>query len=329
MNAVLPWQQEQWQNLMIRLRATTLPHALLLAGPGGLGKNRFASLLVQTLLCEAATTSGMACGVCRSCLLYAADSHPDLRIIRPLEAGKVITVDQVREAGQYLNQTSQYGGYKALIITPADQMNANASNSLLKTLEEPSAWSFILLVTDRPGHVPATVLSRCQRMEFTPPKPQEAREWLREHVGSRAEPGLLLDLAEGAPLRALQFIEDDVMSMRLQVAKGLKSLAQGKGNYSSIAEQFLKIGAKETLYWMYYWTADIIRFLCGGGESSMANKDLREYLVPIAQNAELQSAHNYLRYLNDALQLVDRQLNPLLLLENILMSWQEMLLRRR
>ena len=183
MNTLLPWQQEQWRNVMERLRAASLPHAILLAGPGGLGKNRFAALLAQTLLCETGAATGRACGHCRSCLLYAADSHPDRRIVAPLEAGKAIVVDQVREAGRYLTQTSQYGGYKTLIITPADQMNVNAANSLLKTLEEPAAWSLILLVSDRPGRLPATVLSRCQRLNFTAPESRQAQQWLVEQIG--------------------------------------------------------------------------------------------------------------------------------------------------
>jgi DNA polymerase III subunit delta' len=324
MNALLPWQREQWRNLMERLRTASLPHALLLAGPGGLGKNRFATLLVQTLLCETGVSGGQACGQCRSCRLYAADSHPDQRIVSPVEPGKSIGVDQVRGATQYLTQTSQYGGYKALIITPADQMNANAANSLLKTLEEPSAWSLILLVSDRPGRLPATVLSRCQRLSFAPPRPQEAQQWLAGQIGHAPDAALLLDLAEGAPLRALQMVKDNVFAVRVEVIKGLETLAEGKGNFSGVAEQFLKIGVQQSLYWIYNWTADMIRLLSGGNEGGMVNQDLREYLVPMARNAGLQAAHEYLRYLNEALRLVERQLNPQLLMENILMSWQEM-----
>ena len=329
MNTLLPWQQEQWRNVMERLRAASLPHAILLAGPGGLGKNRFAALLAQTLLCETGAATGRACGHCRSCLLYAADSHPDRRIVAPLEAGKAIVVDQVREAGRYLTQTSQYGGYKTLIITPADQMNVNAANSLLKTLEEPAAWSLILLVSDRPGRLPATVLSRCQRLNFTAPESRQAQQWLAEQIGPDQDPVLLLNLAEGAPLRALQLVEDEVLAARLEVMKELESLARGQGSFSKVAERFLKIGAQQTLYWMYNWTADMIRLLSTGSERSLHNQDMREYLALHARNAGLQGAHDYLRHLNDALRLAERQLNPQLFMENILMTWQETFLRTR
>jgi DNA polymerase-3 subunit delta' len=329
MSALLPWQQEQWQNVMDRLRAASLAHALLITGPRGLGKNRFATLLVKTLLCETGIAAGQPCGQCRSCLLYAADSHPDQRIVSPLEAGKVIGVDQVREASRYLTRTSQYGGYKALIITPADQMNANAANSLLKTLEEPSAGSLILLVSDRPGRLPATILSRCQRLNFAPPQPDAARLWLAGQIAPEQDADLLLDLADGAPLRALQLVEEDIFPVRLAVMKELDTLARGQGNFSSAAEYFLKIGVQQTLYWLYHWTADVIRFLSSGNEHSMVNRDMREYLVGIAHNAGLQSAHDYLHYLNETLRVSERQLNPQLLMENILMTWQEMFLKTR
>ena len=130
-------------------------------------------------------------------------------------------------------------------------------------------------------------------------------------------------------LRALQLADSNVFAGRLGVMKGLESLAGGKGNFSIVAEQFLKIGVQQTLYWIYNWTADIIRLLSSGSERGMVNRDMREYLVQFASNVGLQAAHDYLRYLNDGLRLVERQLNPQLLMENILMTWQETFLRAR
>ena len=317
MSDLLPWQHGQWQGMMERLRAAGLPHALLLCGPRGLGKKRFATHLVQTLLCETGAEMGRACGQCRSCLLYAAGSHPDQRTVSPAEPGKAIGVDQVREVTRYLTHTAQYGGYKAVIVDPADRMNANAANSLLKTLEEPPAWSLILLISDRPGRLPATIL-----------RPQQAQQWLAGQIAPELDAALLLDLAEGAPLRALQLIEDDVFAVRLEVMKGLEALAQGNGNFSTIAEQFLKIGAQQTLYWIYNWTADMIRYL-SGGERHMVNRDIGEHLIQIARHAGLQGANNYMNYLNEVLRLSERQLNPQLSMENVLMTWQDVFLEAR
>jgi DNA polymerase-3 subunit delta' len=328
MNALLPWHRPHWQNLIERVRAGRLPHALLLSGPVGLGKNQFAVQWAQTILCETGVVQGHACGQCRSCLLYAADSHPDLRKVSPLEPGKVIGVDQVREVSQYLSQTSQYGGHKAVIVTPAEQMNINAANSLLKTLEEPSVGSLILLVTDKPGRLPATILSRCQRIDLTVPGAEEATQWLAGQVAPELDVDLILALAEGAPLRALELAESNALAERSLIMQELERLAQGDANASVTAEQFLKIGARQTLYWMYHWVADMIRHVSGGSEGYIVNRDMRERLTRLAQRVDLRNLHAYIRQLSEALRMSGGQLNPQLAMENTLMAWQDTFLVR-
>lgn len=324
MNELLPWHRAQWQNLLERLRAGNFPHALLLAGPPGIGKNQFAVSLVQTVLCETGATHGQACGRCRSCLLYAANNHPDLRVVSPPEPGKVIGVDQVREVSQYLAHTSQYGGHKAVIITPADRMNINAANSLLKTLEEPSAWSLLVLVSDQPKRLPATVLSRCQRLVFTVPGAEQAGEWLAARIGAETDPMLLLALAEGAPLLALDLAEHKVPAQRLQIMKELERLASGDGNLSDVAEHLLKIGAQQTLYWLYSWVADMIRYVSSGGAQYMINRDMQESIMRSACKVGLQGMHSYLQQVNEAIQASSGQMNAQLLMENVLITWQDM-----
>jgi DNA polymerase-3 subunit delta' len=328
MNALLPWHRPHWQNLIERVRTGKLPHALLLSGPAGIGKNQFATQWAQTVLCETGVSQGQACGQCRSCLLYAADSHPDLRRVRPLEPGKVIGVDQVREVSQYLSQTSQYGGHKAVIVTPAEQMNINAANSLLKTLEEPSEGSLILLVTDKPGRLPATILSRCQRIDLTVPGTEEATQWLAGQVAPELDVDLILALAEGAPLRALELAESNALAERSMIMQELERLAQGDANASGTAEQFLKIGAQQTLYWMYHWVADMIRHASGGSEANIVNRDMRERLTRLAQRVELRNLHAYIRQVSEALRMTGGQLNPQLAMENMLMAWQDTFLVR-
>jgi len=323
MMELLPWHRDQWRNLSERLRSGVMPHALLLCGPAGLGKVQFAAFLAHTLLCETGIAQGEPCGRCRSCLLFTAHNHPDLRLVSPPEEGKVIGVDQVREVGRYLAHTSQYGGYKAVIITPADKMNLNAANSLLKTLEEPSAGSLLVLVSDKPGRLPATVLSRCQRLAFTSPPAAEAAQWLAGRLPSERDPALLLALAEGAPLRALELAEGNALEERMQIILALEKLAQGQGNPSSVAEQFLKIGAQQTLYWIYQWVADMIRHLACGSDRYVVNGDIRERLMKLAHRAGMQGLHSYSPRVSETLRMTGGQVNPQLLLENVLMAWQE------
>jgi DNA polymerase-3 subunit delta' len=323
MNTLLPWHRPLWQNIFGRLRASTLPHALLLTGPAGLGKVQFAAFLAQTLLCETGIAKAEPCGQCRSCVLFSAHNHPDLRVVRPLEAGKAIGVDQVREISNYLAYTAHYGGHKVVIVTPADGMNINAANSLLKTLEEPPAWSLILLVTDRPGRLPATILSRCQRIAFVPPSAEQGAQWLAERIDSGLDAALLLALAEGAPLRALELAESNALTERLHIMQELEGLAAGGANVSATAEQFLKIGAQQTLYWIYHWVADMIRYISCGGIHVMVDHDMHERLTTLTQRVELQGLHRYSSVVTEALRMMGGQLNPQLLMEGVLMAWQD------
>lgn len=319
---LLPWHGEQWRKLSQRLRDGVLPHALLLSGPAGLGKVQFAAYLARTLLCETGIAQGRPCGQCQACVLFAAHNHPDLWLVSPLEEGKVIGVDQVREVGRYLAHTAQYGGHKVVIITPAEQMNLNAANSLLKTLEEPAAASLLVLVSDSPGRLPATVRSRCQRLTFTPPAAAEGRQWLAGRIPPDLDPELLLALAEGAPLRALALAAGDALPAREQVIQTLTGLAQGQGNPSAAAEQFLKLGARQTLYWIYQWVADMIRHHAGG-EGHVLNRDLWVLMTKQAQRIGWQGLHAFMPQVNEALRLTEGQVNPQLVLENVLMAWQD------
>ncbi|MDQ2695734.1 MAG: DNA polymerase III subunit delta', partial [Pseudomonadota bacterium] len=211
--ALLPWHQDPWARLWERHRAGRLPHALLCCGPAGLGKRRFAQRFAQALLCQSPDGDGAPCGRCRRCRLFAAGSHPDYLRLEPAEAGKSIAVDQVRRLGEFLGLTSHFGGFRPALLAPADSLNRNAANALLKTLEEPPAAGVLLLVTDAPSRLPATVRSRCQRLAFAPPDPAAALAWLAPQVGGH-DPAVLLALAGGSPLTALACSDAETLERR-------------------------------------------------------------------------------------------------------------------
>jgi len=134
---------------------------------------------------------------------------------------------------------------------------------------------------------------------------------------------LLLSLAEGAPLRALAWAEGDALAGREQIILTLEKLAQGQGNPSGAAEQCLKIGAQQTLYWMYQWIADMIRQEAGGSQRYIVNHDLQDRLTKLAHRVGPRGLHKYFPLVNEALRLTGGQVNPQLLLENVLIAWQE------
>src|SRR3569832_645282 len=237
---LLPWQKEQWEKLSARRRSGRLPHALLLTGPAGMGKVAFVEAWLRSLLCEQVEATGLACGLCRGCQLLAAGSHFVFRWVSPPEEGKVIGVDQVRELFQYLALTPLYGAYKIATIHPADKLNINAANSLLKTLEEPPPHSLIVLVTAQPSRLPVTVISRCQRIHFPVPSTEPALAWLGPHLPVPVLASLSLVLAEAGAWKGRQ----ELLAL-------MERLARGDEEPVAAAEAALKLGVRETLYCLY------------------------------------------------------------------------------
>ncbi len=157
----------QWKSLQARVESKKLPHALLLTGPRGVGKMRFARHLATSLLCNLPQIdTGAACGECGACKLVAAGSHADYVEVSPQEDSRVIKIRRIRALCEQLSLTAQLGGYRVALINPADAMHASAANSLLKTLEEPQPGVVIILISSKLGTIPVTIRSRCQRVRL-------------------------------------------------------------------------------------------------------------------------------------------------------------------
>ena len=140
----LAWHGSAWSSLLGALNKNHLAHGLLIYGHNGVGKLHLAKALAHLLLCSS-SEAGRACGQCNSCLLNSAGTHPDLFFAQPEQAGKAIKVDLIRELNHFVSQTSQMSGRKVVVIEPADAMNINSSNALLKTLEEPAGDTHLIL----------------------------------------------------------------------------------------------------------------------------------------------------------------------------------------
>jgi len=261
--ASLPWQFSQWQQITGLHSRNTLPHALLLSGLPGIGKGRFAEALAHYLLCLS-PVDGVACNRCSQCQLNLAHTHPDLKLLVPDEPGKQLKVDQIRQLVEYLSQTSQQGGYKVAILSPAENMNSNAANALLKNLEEPAAGTLILLITDSPSRLLPTIRSRCQQVSFPTPAPTVALKWLSDRVPSTVSAEALLSDAGGQPLTALERVESNTLQLHTQMAHDFLELLGGAGNTIALAQKWKQYTLADTLEWINRQLCLLIQFNMAG-----------------------------------------------------------------
>ncbi|MCV3208248.1 DNA polymerase III subunit delta' [Mesorhizobium sp. YC-39] len=201
-------------------RSGKLPHALIFAGPVGIGKATLAFHLAHHLLKHPASEQApdaLAVPDPASSLFrqIATGAHPSvLHLTRPANDKTksfktVVTVDEIRRVSRFLSLTSHDGSYRVVIVDPADDMNANAANALLKNLEEPPARTLFILIVHAPGSLLPTIRSRCQMVRLTqldaeslmtvlegvePPPPDNpaARAALAERAGGSARAAILL-----------------------------------------------------------------------------------------------------------------------------------------
>ena len=222
----------------IRTRAGRLPHALLIHGARGAGKLALAERIAQLVLCEASDPGRRPCDACDACRWYSAGNHPDFRRLEPEALRKPsenpeeepaparktrpsteIKVDQVRELAHFLNLRSHRGAYRLALVHPAEAMNPNSANALLKSLEEPPAGAMFILVSHAPAQLLPTVRSRCQAIPVPVPPRDTALGWL-ESQGIK-EAARWLAYAGGAPLRAVEYAEQAPLIDRLLRNPGL------------------------------------------------------------------------------------------------------------
>jgi DNA polymerase III subunit delta' len=239
-----------------------LPHALLIHERPGAGGEWLAHWAARLALCERAAEA--PCGSCAACRRALAWQHPDLTRVAPLEESRQIRIEQVRELAAELALTSHAGGWKVGILTPADSLNRFAANALLKTLEEPPARTLLMLVASEPSRLPATVLSRCQRIVVRAPTRAEATAWLTAVRGSGDWAGAL-DAVGEAPLQLPAGDPAPLAEIGAETQAALDALAAGRADPLATAERWGRSELPVRLRCFEKWLTERIRRGLGAG----------------------------------------------------------------
>ncbi|HBN9708651.1 DNA polymerase III subunit delta' [Pseudomonas aeruginosa] len=318
---IYPWQQALWSQLGGRAQHA---HAYLLYGPAGIGKRALAEHWAAQLLCQRPAAAG-ACGECKACQLLAAGTHPDYFVLEPEEAEKPIRVDQVRDLVGFVVQTAQLGGRKVVLLEPAEAMNVNAANALLKSLEEPSGDTVLLLISHQPSRLLPTIKSRCVQQACPLPGAAASLEWLARALPDEPAEALeeLLALSGGSPLTAQRLYGQGVREQRAQVVEGVKKLLKQQIAASQLAESWNSVPLPLLFDWFCDWTLGILRYQLTRDEEGLGLADMRkviQYLGDKSGQAKVLAMQDWLlqqrqKVLNKA------NLNRVLLLEALLVQW--------
>ena len=245
------------EQLMRSAQAGRIVHALLFSGPHGTGKRSMAELMARAVLCKG---EGMRpCDVCDSCKKCLNGVHPDIHDVVPEK--NTIKVGQIRELQDTMSLASYEGGMKIAIIERADCMNESAQNALLKTLENPTGDALFFLLTDSPGALLPTVVSRCLTVRFHCLAPETCAEVLMKRGVAHERAALLAALAQGSVGRALEIDADEgEMALREHVIDALESLSGPEKIDAASAEiGEVKDGGAAVLEMMELWARDLMR----------------------------------------------------------------------
>lgn len=328
-----PWHAEQWRRICDQHSSEKLAHAYLLAGPSGLGKFFFASEFAKAMLCSD-NKEGKACGNCSNCVL-SRQGHPDILVVAPQEGSRDIKISQIRELSEFVLLTSHAGGPRVVIVDQAHAMNSSSANALLKTLEEPTARTFLFLISDSPGALLPTIRSRCQRLQFVSPSLEIAADWLREQLAERSEEDevSLLAAAGNRPVYALELASSGNLEVQKEYIDRACQLIMGNESIPAVLSLASKLGEKAAVGYLSQTSTILIKYLLDEGQSIDGNSSmssLAEHLSNCAEGVRGKKLVNQLLEFYGTAQQAQQQLgsgsnpNPQLIVESLLWRWQNL-----
>ena len=326
---IYPWQKKAWDELG-RYRAQ-LPHAILLRGREGLGAEALGQTFAQSLLCEAPRDGGFPCGRCPACIWFAQGNHPDFRLLQPdcvapvaaavgeeapakkEKKSEQIRIDQVRALQDFLGIGTHRAGLRVILVHPAEAMNPNTQNALLKSLEEPPPGTVFVLVTANAERLLPTVRSRCIALDLAAAGRAEALAWLEEQ--GVADPTGLLAAAGGAPLAALE-----LAALAVQREAFITGLGDAKAGPLAVADRAQGVPPVHIVAWLQRWCYDLLASRLG--LPVRYHPKYERLIAETSSRCRAAELAAYLRTLAEARSLAQHPLNPRLFFEDLLIRYR-------
>lgn len=295
-----------------------LAHAYLFEGPEGIGKRLMALALVRAIFCQ----NGNGCGNCIPCRKVDHNNHPDLHLYEP--DGQQIKIEQIRDLQRELSFRPLEARRKVCLVDQAERMNPSAANALLKTLEEPTRDTLIILLSARPEAMLTTVRSRCQKLPFARLMQKAIEEALQTHrnLDSRSA-HVLAALSEGSFLRALGRDQGFYLERRREILKHVTAL--NEASVLPLLELAKELATEKELIpdileVLQSFYRDLLVFLQGRPESALINVDLMEKIRRVSRSEDTISVLRKLEAIQAGRANLDRNVNALLNIEVLLMK---------
>lgn len=300
-------------------------HAYLFTGQQGVGRRSLALQFARALNCTNPPTSGGSCGECRACEGIAQSSHPDLTIIQRLEDKTRILIDQIRNLQHTLILAPYESRYRIALLVNFHEATDEAQNALLKTLEEAPEKVILLLTAESPESLLPTIVSRCELMRLRPMPLEELEEVLKKErkVGNE-EARLYSHLAQGCPGQAINILENPALltQRRSWLDDALRLLSASRHERFRFAERESKNrnDLKQILQtWMSLWRDLMI--VSEGAPLPLINLDYQSQLERLAVQVSAAIAQKCIAGLDLSLDRIEKNANPRLLLEVLLLDW--------
>lgn len=308
-------------------------HAYLFAGDPAIGKRSTAIRFIQALSCEQTVPYGIpdSCGTCRACRHILVETHPDYLCIRPEQdqsSNPQIKIERIREIDHHVVYRPLSGLRKVCLIDDADRMTSNAANALLKTLEEPPDHSLFILVTGRPTALPATIRSRCFRINFSPPPRKTVERYLIEQRQCSQDEARWVSLITGSRLgEALQI---DLNDLQTKVEAFFAFLAtSAPPSIPALLDQAEQLAksyhSQEIIRWLWHGFRDLLIVSMGRKELATLPLVWLPQLDRLAQRLSTDRLLTLLEIVHELEQGLQRNLNMQLGLERLFLTLHGML----
>ena len=320
-SVLLPWHTDLFANLAASYQQQRMSHALLLSGQAGIGKLELGKYWAQFLFCKKPLAKG-PCNGCNDCYLFSIGNHPDFNLIQPEK--KLITIEQIRNNTEFAQNTSRLGGMKIMLFEPAEAMNLNAANALLKLLEEPPKQTLLLLISHQPGLLIATIRSRCQHLRCLLPPRSVSKNWM-EQKGFEGQAEIALQQSGGAPLRAMALAETGVVAGRLTLLESLQNMLERILTPVEAAKKCEKIGITASIEYLLLSVADLLANFQSGRalhdpQLQSLSRLLRSDEHSVKSGLRLHDMYTNLVATHKA-ALASNNANSLLMLESLFVQW--------